>query len=140
MTDQTAPGFDEWCLIELMGRRQVAARAREVTLAGAGMWRLDEPPVDGRPGRTQFVSPAAVYAMHPTTQAIVQAMAAQWRQDPVSRWELPALSSGPDPSRDPAGYDAWAEEGQAIATDPDPDYGRDLDGEDLDDEEGDDGV
>lgn len=27
----------------------------------------------------------------------------------------------------PDGYDAWAAEGEAVATDPDPDYGRDLD-------------
>lgn len=123
------PGFDEYCIAELMGHRKVAARVREQTLAGAGFLRLDEPATPGHPARTQYVSPSSVYALHPTTEEVVVAMAARWRTEPVQRWELPALSARDDGER------AWQEEGEAIATDPDPDYGRDFDD---DDPEGDD--
>lgn len=127
---QTAPGFDEWCIVELLGHRRVAARVREVTLAGAGMLRLDEPQTAGAPARTQYVSPASVYAIHPTTEDVVTAMAARWRIEPVNRWELPALSAAPDRERDPESYEAWAQEGMATCSDPDPDYGKDLDDDD----------
>lgn len=83
MPDLVAPGFDEWCVVELMGHRRVAARVTEHTLAGHGFLRLDEPD-----GRTQLVSPSSVYALHPTTEEMVRLMAGQWRSEPVSRWEL----------------------------------------------------
>jgi hypothetical protein len=72
--------------------------------------------------------------MTPTTEEIATAFAARCRPEPVQRWELPALvASVQDEARD-----AWNEEGQAIATDPDPDYGKDIDGESDDDHEEDD--
>jgi hypothetical protein len=110
----TAPGWDEWCLIELMGHRRVAARVREVTLAGAGMLRLDEPATDSEPGRTQYVAPASVYALHPTTEEVVTAMAARWRTAPVQRWELPAMAAGPDPG--------WQEQHPGDLDDEDDEY------------------
>lgn len=84
-----------WCIVELLGHRKVVAFVRETTIAGVGMLRLDEPDTtddDGStytPGRTQFVNPSSVYAIHPTTEDIATAMAAQWRVTPVTRWDLP---------------------------------------------------
>lgn len=92
MSANLPPAFDEWCVVELLGHRRLAARVREHTLAGVGFLRLDEPG-----GRTQFVSPAAVYALHPVTEPVVVAMAAEWRTDPVARWELPAGPTKPAP-------------------------------------------
>jgi hypothetical protein len=84
----TAPGFDEWCVVELMGHRRIAARVRETTIAGAGMLRLDEPD-----GRTQYYAPSAVYGLHPVSEDVVRAMVEKWRTEPVSRWELPATAA-----------------------------------------------
>lgn len=108
MTQPTPPAFDEYCIVELLGHRRVAARVREQTVAGHGFLRLDEPTVGDTPGRTQLVSPSAVYALHPTTEAIVSAMAAKWRTEPVARWELPAGPSRvvePDDDDDDEGAD-----------------------------------
>ena len=85
--------FEEWCLVELMGHRRHAARVREVEIAGAGFLRLDEPGLDDGPGRTLYVTPSSVYALHPTTEAIVRQMARTWRHEPVQRWELPAIEA-----------------------------------------------
>lgn len=87
--------MDEWCLVELMGHRRHAARVREVEIAGAGMLRLDEPSVDDGPGRTLYVSPSSVYALHPTTEEAVRMMVRTWRHEPVQRWELPAATEEP---------------------------------------------
>lgn len=84
----TTPAFDEWCVVELLGHRRLAARVREVTLAGAGMLRLDEPATTNTQSRTQYVSPGSVYALHPTTEQVVTTMCAQWATEPVSRWDL----------------------------------------------------
>lgn len=82
--------FDEWCIVELLGHRRLAGRVREVQLAGAGMLRLDVPATSGHAEQTQYVAPGSVYALHPTTEAIATAVAAQCRPQPVQRWELPA--------------------------------------------------
>lgn len=87
MPDET---FAEWCVVELMGHRRIAARVTEQTLAGHGFLRLDEPATGDVPGRTQLVSPSSVYALHPTTEEVVRLMASQWRSAPIQRWELHA--------------------------------------------------
>lgn len=83
-----AAAMDEWCIVELLGHRRLAARVREVTIAGAGMLRLDEPATTNTAARTQYVNPASIYALHPTTEAIVTTMCADWATEPVNRWDL----------------------------------------------------
>ena len=82
MTAAVPPAFDEWCVVELLGHRRVVGRVREATFP-AGFLRIDEPG-----GRTQLVSPGALYAMHPVTEAVASKLAGDWRSEPVSRWEL----------------------------------------------------
>ncbi len=83
-----AAALDEWCIVELLGHRRLAARVREVTLAGAGMLRLDEPATEGKAARTSYVSASSVYALHPTTEQVVLMLSASWATPPVSRYEL----------------------------------------------------
>lgn len=80
--------FDEWAILELMGHRRIAGHVVEVQVAGAGMLRVDIPAADASPAVTQYVSPASVYAIHPTTEEIATAAARSWRPKPVSRFEL----------------------------------------------------
>ncbi len=134
--------FGEWCVLELMGHRRLAGYVREVQLAGAGFLRLDIPAADDDPGRTQYIAPGSVYALHPVSQETARRAAGAWRPPPVQRWELPAAPAEarvccpdgrfhPCQEHDPEGYATWAEEGMATAADPDPDYGRDLDDDDA---------
>lgn len=41
--DQGGPAFESWAILELMGHRRLAGYVREITLAGAGMLRIDVP-------------------------------------------------------------------------------------------------
>lgn len=108
-----ADPFDEWAILELMGHRRAAGRVREVTLAGAGMLRLDIPPTPGHGPQTQYISPSSLYALHPTTEQLATAMAGRWRSEPVSRYELeralPAAPIDADPPLpfEPDGTDAY---------------------------------
>lgn len=104
MTQTDQAPFDEHCIVELLGHRRLAGRVREVTLAGAGMLRLDIPATDGHDAQTQYISPGSLYALHPTTEAIATAAAARFRPDPVARWELKALDAAPLPAGPDPGW------------------------------------
>jgi len=88
--DTTTPAFDEWVIIEMLGHRRVAGRAREMQLAGFGFLRVDIPATQGHPDQTMYVGPSSVYALHPVTEDVARAAATQFRPEPVHRWELPA--------------------------------------------------
>lgn len=90
MTDNETPDLG-WCIVEMLGHRRIAGYVREQTVAAAGFLRIDGP--DG--GRTQLVSPASIYAMHPTTEEVVRRVAGQWAQAPVSRYELERGNADP---------------------------------------------
>lgn len=95
--DTTDDGpLDTWAIVEMLGHRRLAGRVREVQLAGAGMLRLDIPAAGTDPARTQYISPASLYALHPCGEPTARAAAAQWRPDPVQRWELPGLAKPVD--------------------------------------------
>lgn len=108
--------FDEWAIVELMGHRRLAGRIREVQLAGAGFLRLDIPAAGDDPGRTQYIAPGSVYALHPVDEATARAAAAQWRPTPVQRWELPGI---PRSGLDDAIADLVADEAEAEMDDED---------------------
>lgn len=93
--DRAEGTFDEWAIVELLGHRRLAGRVREVQIAGAGFLRLDIPDCGGHPAQTQFVAPGSVYALHPTTEAIATAAAANFRPQPVNRWELEWAEDSP---------------------------------------------
>lgn len=91
--------FREWCVLELMGHRRLAGYVTEQEIAGAGLLRIDVPG-DGETIATQFYSPAAVYCITPTTEAIARALAKRDQPAPVQRWELaPALAPAAAPRR-----------------------------------------
>jgi len=97
--------FDEpiWAIVELMGRHVVAGEVSEVTVAGAGMLRVDVPAVDGSPGCTKFLGGSAIYAITPVGEAEAREAIRRLKVRPVHIWvvpDRPALpSSSPSPSR-----------------------------------------
>lgn len=89
---QTAAPFAEWCIVEMLGHRRLAGYLQEVQIAGQGFLRLDIPDADDDPGRTQFIAPGSIYALHPVSEATARSVAVQWRPEPVSRWELAVVA------------------------------------------------
>ena len=101
-----AAPFAEWCVCELLGHRRLAGYVQEVQLAGAGFLRLDIPEAGGDPGRTQYIAPGSVYALHPVGEDTARRAAAAWRPEPVSRWDLPAI----EPAAPPVSEDVYADD------------------------------
>ena len=89
----TENGIDGWAILELMGHRRLGGRVSEATIAGGAFIRIDIPHPNeaGLFTATQLYSPAAVYAITPTTEEIACAIA-RGAPEPVSRWDLRALT------------------------------------------------
>lgn len=87
------PGFEGWCVLELMGHRKLGGYVREATIAGAPFVRVDVPAADPLlAGATQFYSPGSVYAITPCTEELARSLARSMQPAPVQTWELrPAL-------------------------------------------------
>lgn len=82
--------YEGWTILELLGHRRLAGYVREETRFGTGLIRIDIPDAAGG-ATTQYYSPAALYAMTPTTEEIARAFATRNQPSPVQRWELPAV-------------------------------------------------
>lgn len=83
--------FEQWALVEIMGRQRIVGKVTEAVIAGAGMLRVDVPDGKGGVKMTRFYSPASVYCISPVTQEIAVQMAARIDAAPVQRYELPQL-------------------------------------------------
>ncbi len=77
---------DGWAIMELMGHRRLGGYVKEVQVGGAPFFRIDIP---GEPPATQLYSPASIYCLTPTTEAIARAVAARNVPEPMQAWELP---------------------------------------------------
>jgi hypothetical protein len=85
----TEQPFGQWCIVEQLGHRRLAGYVTEVQLAGAGFLRVDEPPSEHGPGRTQYLAPGSLFAVHPCDEATAHLVAESSRSVPVQPWELP---------------------------------------------------
>lgn len=90
--------FADWAIVELMGHRRLAGWLTEQDIAGRGFLRLDVP---CDPPATQLYSPAAVYCITPTSEAVARVVAKTAQPAPVQRWELPAVVDDADDAEGP---------------------------------------
>ncbi len=79
--------------MELMGHRKLAGMVSDQTFAGVPFIRIDIPD-----SATQFYSPAAVYCITPTTEAIAKAFAKGNTPEPVHPWEIKQIEQVDMPS------------------------------------------
>ena len=84
--------FDSWCLVELFGHQKIVGRVTEASLAGGAFLRVDVPAFNNQPAFTRFYGPGAVYSINPVTEEIARGLMASYRNEPVSRFELPQLA------------------------------------------------
>ena len=91
----TTESFDQWAILELMGRVRLAGRVTEEEHFGAKLGRIDIPTGDGF--TTQYFSGGSIYRLTPTTEEIARGVALRNQPAPVHRWELPAPAGGTAP-------------------------------------------
>lgn len=84
--------FNEWAMVELFGHQRIVGRVTEATLAGGAFLRVDVPPFDKAPAFTRFYSPGSIFSISPITEAVARGLMERYRNEPVSRFELPQLA------------------------------------------------
>jgi hypothetical protein len=106
------PKFEEWALVEVMGRQRFAGRVREAVVAGHGFLRVDVPAIDDEPPFTKLFGPCSVFSIMVCTEAVALAAARAWRSVPMDRYELRQLvapattrGNGDDDDGDDGRYD-----------------------------------
>ena len=93
----SAPAFESWCILELMGHRRMGGYVTEATLAGGSFLRIDVPEDDAGKKFTQFYPPASVYCMTPCSEEAARGVARANRPEPVHSYELPKLPEAKRP-------------------------------------------
>lgn len=68
----TAPAFEGWAILELMGHRQRPGFVQEVEIAGGKMMRVDIPAPDGAVAASEFYGCAAIYCLRPVAEEIAR--------------------------------------------------------------------
>lgn len=89
MSDKTS--FNEWALVELFGHQKIVGKVSEATLAGGSFLRVDVPEFNKHPAFTRFYGPGAIYSINPVTEEIARGLMENYRNEPVSRFELPQI-------------------------------------------------
>lgn len=84
--------FKEFCLVELFGHQKICGEVTEATLAGGVFLRVDVPAFNGEQAFTRYFSPGAIYSLNPVTEAVARGLMAQYRNEPVSRFDLPQIA------------------------------------------------
>lgn len=84
-------GFNEWALVELFGHQKIVGKVTEATMAGGAFLRVDVPAFDKSSAFTRFYSPGSIYSINPVTEEIARGLMERYRNEPVSRFELPQL-------------------------------------------------
>lgn len=92
MSEKTKSNFDEWCLVELFGHQRIVGKVSESVLAGGAFLRVDVPAFDGKPAFTRMYGPGAIYSISPITEQIARDLMAHYRNEPVSRFDLPQIA------------------------------------------------
>jgi hypothetical protein len=84
----TQPAFDEFAILEVMGKTRLGGRVREQHVFGVAMIRIDIP--DGKGGfkLTRFFHPQALFSVTLVGEKEATAVAAYNDAPPVTRWEM----------------------------------------------------
>jgi hypothetical protein len=87
-TETAKPAFDQFAILEVMGKTRLGGRVREEHVFGVPMIRIDIP--DGKGGfvMTRYFHPQALFGVTPVGEKEATAVAMRNTAPPVYRWEM----------------------------------------------------
>lgn len=83
--------FDQWALVELMGRQRIAGKVTERVIAGAGFLQVDVPETSHNPKFTRFIAPGSLYAINPLDETTARMYAENLQVKPIDSWDINAF-------------------------------------------------
>ena len=97
--DNENQGFDQWCIVELMGRQVIAGRVTEQVIGGSAMIRVDVPETNGQAAFSRFYGNAAIYAITPVSEEVARLAVKRYTPEPITIYipelRLPAPAAIP---------------------------------------------
>jgi len=91
--------FNQWCIVELMGRQVIAGQVSEQTIGGTAFIRVDVPAEGGQEAFTRFYGNGAIYAMTPVGEDVARMALRASRPAPVNIY-IPELRKALAPTSD----------------------------------------
>lgn len=88
MSDVTAPAFEQWGILELMGHIRLAGLVSEESRFGSTVGRIDVPEGEDQPAFTHYFGGSALFRFTPTTEETARTIAGQIGARPVPLYEL----------------------------------------------------
>jgi hypothetical protein len=83
--------FEQWCLVEMMGRQRIAGMVTERVVAGTGFLQVDVPETKANPKFTRLIHPNSLYAINPITEEVARAYSESLQVKPIDSWDLSAF-------------------------------------------------
>lgn len=80
--------FEQFAIVELMGRNVIAGLVSEAVIGGQAFVRIDVPGTQDTPAFTKFYGAGAIYCITPTDEETARAAVAGLRQKPIDVWKL----------------------------------------------------
>lgn len=88
---QQTEQYDQWAILELMGRTKIAGRVTEKTIVGAGFLNVHVPETTRHPSFTRQISPVAVFAINPVDEQTARFYAERLNEAPIEAWDISAF-------------------------------------------------
>lgn len=80
--------FEQYALVELMGRQRIAGMVSERVIAGQGFLQVDVPETSRNPKFTRFISPNGIYAINPIDEQTCKLYAENLHVKPIDSWDI----------------------------------------------------
>lgn len=80
--------FEQWAILELMGRTKLAGFVREKTVAGAGFLHITIPSTTRQPEFSRLISPQSLFAINPVDEQTARVAAERFNEAPIQAWEI----------------------------------------------------
>jgi hypothetical protein len=88
---QQIESFEQWCLVEMMGRNRIAGKVTERVVAGQGFLQVDVPETKKNPAFTRLIHPNSLYAINPMDEQTARAYAENIQSKPIDGWDVKAF-------------------------------------------------
>ena len=88
MSNEQAPAFDEWAIVDVMGHQRYIGKVTEQVIAGKGFVRVDIPETEKTQAWTKLIGTDSIYAITPVSKDIAVAMAKKRQDVPINAYDL----------------------------------------------------
>lgn len=91
----TEPPAETWAVVEVMGHARYAGRVSQHNALGGAFIRVQVPALENIPAFEKILSPQAIFAITPCTEAMARECARRFQSTPFTLLDIPELVRRP---------------------------------------------